>query len=93
MVTPVRIAALGEYYLLADPNSMSGTLNSNTYDNESAFKGIDVGQIEEGRRTGRFSIVASIPKDDVSSSQKFRDQSCRPRKQSEIPSMAAKSST
>jgi type II secretory pathway component PulK len=51
--------------LLADPSSISGTLNNNTYDNETAFKAIQVDQVEEGRRTGRFSIVASVPPEDA----------------------------
>jgi len=57
--------------LLSDPDSLSGTLGNNTYDNDGSFKAIQVGQIEDGRRTGRFSIVAAIPVEDAGA-QKFR---------------------
>src|SRR5436309_2417703 len=43
--------------LLADPNS--GTLGTNTYDNESAFKSIEVSSSVQGGKSGRFSIVAA----------------------------------
>ena len=57
--------------MLSDPDSLTGTLGNNPYDNDSSFKAIQVGQIEDGRRTGRFSIVAAIPVEDAGA-QKFR---------------------
>ena len=54
-------AASGVHYamgLLADPNAMSGTLNYNPYDNQSAFAGISLGDPNGKRGGGRFSLIA-----------------------------------
>jgi type II secretory pathway component PulK len=54
-------AASGVYYaaaMLSDPDSYTGTLNSNPYDNESIFKGVALGDSETPRSQARFSVIA-----------------------------------
>jgi len=68
------LADSGVYYaaaLLADKTAITGTLNGNSYNNESAFGAKQVSG-GEGQRTGRFSIVAPYLPGEESSSQSFR---------------------
>jgi type II secretory pathway component PulK len=61
-------AASGVYYaaaLLADPNSYSGTLGSNPYDNASVFQGIVLGDDDAPRFQAKFSVVAPLSPDEA----------------------------
>jgi type II secretory pathway component PulK len=54
-------AASGVYYtaaLLADPDSFTGTLGSNPYDNSGIFQGVAVGDSENPKSQARFSVIA-----------------------------------
>ncbi len=59
--------------LLANPDSMTGTLGGNPYDNPSVFQNIAVGDFDNPRWRGRFSIVSPLGEDDVvGGTQSFR---------------------
>src|SRR5438067_7305882 len=61
-------AASGIYYaasLLSDPNSFSGTLGNNPYDNLGAFQSIPLGSSDTPRFQARFSVVAPPSVDDA----------------------------
>src|SRR5262249_37810876 len=65
------LAYSGIYYtaaILADPNSYQGLLNSNPWNNTSAFQGVLVYTDEKTGRTGRFTIFAPTDPDTGSSS-------------------------
>lgn len=55
------IADSGIHYamaVLADPSTMQSTLNNNPYDNAGFFSGVAVGENENPRRQGRFSLIS-----------------------------------
>jgi type II secretory pathway component PulK len=59
--------------LLADPNSFTGTLNSNPYSNDSSFAGIQVfTDPNDPNRIGRFWIVAAVDQDNNTTGQTIR---------------------
>jgi hypothetical protein len=69
-------AASGVYYaagLLADPNSYSGTLGSNPYDNSGVFQGISLSDSSTPRFQVKFSVVAPLgPDESPSDASSFR---------------------
>jgi type II secretory pathway component PulK len=72
-----RAAAMsGVYYaaaLLADPNSLSGTLGSNPYDNAGVFQGVSLGDSSTPRFQVKFSVVAPLgPDESASDASSFR---------------------
>jgi type II secretory pathway component PulK len=70
------LAASGVYYaaaMLSDPDTFSGTLNSNPYDNSSIFQGVAVGTGDNPRQQGRFSVIAPYgPDESASDASTFR---------------------
>ena len=59
--------------VLADPNSFSSVLNSNPYDNPTAFQDILVQDDDKTGRRGRFSVVTlRDPNDPLFTSQPYR---------------------
>jgi type II secretory pathway component PulK len=60
-------AASGVYYaaaMLSDPDSYTGTLGSNPYDNAPVFQGIALGDSGDGRPQAKFSVVAPYSVDE-----------------------------
>ena len=57
--------------LLSDPNSFTGTLNSNPYSNSTAFQGIQAFNDQVTGRIGRFSILAPVDPDNNTTGQTF----------------------
>lgn len=61
-------AASGVYYtaaMLADKDTMSGTLNNNPYDNSGVFQNIDIGASDIPGSQARFSVVAPFGPDET----------------------------
>ncbi len=58
--------------MLADKDTMAGTLANNPYDAESAFSAVQIAGGSDGKLTGRFSIFAPVPSDLGGGSQAFR---------------------
>ena len=58
--------------MLADKDTLKGTLGNNPYDSESQFGNVLVHDDSERTITGRFSIVAAIDRDSISTSRTFR---------------------
>jgi DNA uptake protein ComE-like DNA-binding protein len=61
-------AASGVYYtaaLLADKDSLAGTLGGNPYDNDGMFHGITLGDRTDGRVPAKFSVVAPLSPDEA----------------------------
>src|SRR5258706_12377568 len=52
--------------MLADKDTLKGTLGNNPYDSESQFGNVLVHDDSERNMTGRFSIVAAIDRDSIS---------------------------
>jgi type II secretory pathway component PulK len=69
-------AASGIYYataLLADPNSYSGTLGSNPYNNAGVFQGVSIGDSSTPRFQIKFSVVSPLgPDESPSDASSFR---------------------
>jgi type II secretory pathway component PulK len=62
------LAASGVNYaaaLLSNKDSFTGTLGSNPYDNSGVFQGQNVGNSDNPRYQGRFSIVAPLNPDET----------------------------
>jgi type II secretory pathway component PulK len=60
-------AASGVYYtaaLLADPDSFTGVLSSNPYDNAQMFQNIAIGTSDNPRSLAKFSIIAPYSPDE-----------------------------
>ncbi len=60
-------AASGVYYtaaLLADPNSYTGVLGSNPYDNAGMFQGITLGDGSGDQAQAKFSVIAPLSVDE-----------------------------
>ncbi len=54
-------AASGVHYAMgavSDPNTLSGTLGGNAYDNSSQFANVTLGSADDPRGGGRFSLIA-----------------------------------
>jgi type II secretory pathway component PulK len=70
------LADSGVHYvaaLVSNPDTMSGTLNNNPYDNAPAFQGLSLQLSAQPNLSGRFSIVSPVDPDDQSAgSQPFR---------------------
>lgn len=58
--------------MLADKDTLTGTLANNPYDNQAAFGGIQVPGNAEGNLIGRFSIIGPPDPDQTTSSQTIR---------------------
>ena len=58
--------------MLADKDTLAGTLGNNPYDNAAAFSGVEVQAGGDGKSVGRFSIIGPADPDQTGSAQTQR---------------------